>query len=70
MENPLRVKSVVALAPIPDLAAGMEGKVCDESIGLLMGGTAADHPDRFAQGTCLSMYTIEQVPRARKENSR
>jgi acetyl esterase/lipase len=50
--DPLPVRGVVGLAAISDLRAyGAGAGYCNESVGLLLGGTPAEVPDRYAQAS-------------------
>lgn len=58
-ERPLRLRGVVGLAAITDLATyGSEAGSCNTSVYPLMGGTPAEHPDRYA-----AVSPIERAPR-------
>jgi acetyl esterase/lipase len=46
--SPLRLRGVVALAAITDLAKGAAGQVCGDAIPRLLGGDPATVPDRVA----------------------
>ncbi|RIJ42402.1 alpha/beta hydrolase [Pontibacter oryzae] len=49
-KKPLKLKGAIALAGIPDLATyGTQQGSCNEAVPQLMGGTAAEYPERYAQ---------------------
>jgi len=48
-DAPLPLRGVVALAPIPDLRQAVPG--CDDAATKLIGGTPADQPARYRQGS-------------------
>jgi acetyl esterase/lipase len=56
-QQPLRVQGVIALAPIPDLRAGAEGRVCGDAIPRLLAG-----PPDEAAARLREFSPIELVP--------
>jgi acetyl esterase/lipase len=56
--NPLAVNGVFGLAPAPDLEALSASGVCGKVIDRLMGGTPADHGDRYAAGSPVRLMPI------------
>lgn len=55
-KNPLKLKGAIALAGIPDLATyGTQQGSCNEAVPQLMGGTAAEYPERYAQASPQQM---------------
>lgn len=52
--NPLPIKSVVSLAGIPDLELAAAENICGGAPEELMGGTAVEFPERYAQGSPLA----------------
>ena len=49
--GPLRLRGVLTLAGIIDLAEGMKRKLCGGACGQLLGGTPDQVPDRYAQAS-------------------
>jgi acetyl esterase/lipase len=56
-DSPLRLRGVVALAGITDLAKGAAGRVCGDAIPRLLGGDPATVPDRVA-----SVSPVRRLP--------
>jgi acetyl esterase/lipase len=56
--DPLTVRGVFALAPAPDLDALHASGACGNVIDRLMGGSPADHPDRYAAGSPMRLAPI------------
>ena len=56
--DPLRVRGVLALAPAPDLEGLHAAGVCGNIIDGLMGGSPADHPDRYAAASPMQLAPI------------
>jgi acetyl esterase/lipase len=61
--DPLPVKGVVSLAGVGDLGLAGLQKICGGVIPKLMGGTSADVPERYAQGSPLELlpFGVPQV---------
>lgn len=49
--NPLRLQGVLDLAGLPDLSRAVSTELCSGAPEELMGGTAADEPERYAFGS-------------------
>ncbi|MFK7937461.1 MAG: alpha/beta hydrolase family protein [Saprospiraceae bacterium] len=57
--NPLPIKKVIALAPITDLAAyDAVRNSCSQAVQPLMGGTAADQPERYQNGSPINLTPL------------
>lgn len=56
--DPLPVHGVVALAGIPDLAAGVRWEICGGAIVELLGGTHDEVPDRYAQASPVELLPL------------
>jgi acetyl esterase/lipase len=56
--NPLAVKGVFGLAPAPDLEALSASGVCGKVIDRMMGGTPAEHADRYAAASPVRFIPI------------
>lgn len=56
--NPLPFAGVLAMAPAADLPALHEAGVCGNVIDGLLGGSPAEHPQRFEQATPASMLPL------------
>lgn len=57
--NPLPVKAVIPLAPITDLAAYDQVRnSCSSAVVPLMGGTVEDRPDRYKNGSPISLTPL------------
>ncbi len=56
--DPLPVRGVVALAGIPDLAAGARWDICRGAIVDLMGGLPDEVPDRYAQASPVELLPL------------
>lgn len=56
--DPLPVRGVFALAPAPDLESLEASGACEKAIDRLMGGSPADHPDRYAAGSPMRLAPI------------
>jgi len=61
--NALNISAVVSLAGIPDLERGVEQNICRGACEELMGGLAADYPERYTQGSPhhISLGGIPQI---------
>jgi acetyl esterase/lipase len=57
-DAPLRIQSVVALAPAPDLEGLQARGVCGNVIGQLMGGSPAEVPERYAAASPMRLAPI------------
>ena len=58
--KPLKLKGVVALAGIPDLAAySMEQGSCNAAVQRLMGGLQADKPSQYAQASPAALLPLQ-----------
>lgn len=53
--DPLPVSAVLALAPAPDLEDLHEKAVCGNVVDGLMGGSPAEHPDRYAAASMMRL---------------
>lgn len=58
VEQPLAVGGVLALAPAPDLEALQAAAVCGKVIDRLMGGSPAEHPDRYQAASPMRLAPI------------
>lgn len=58
--DPLPISSVVGLAPIPDLSAYLHADTggCSRAVAQLMGGTPDQHPERYRDGSPVSLLPI------------
>jgi acetyl esterase/lipase len=56
--NPLRVRGVFALAPAPDLEGLHAAGTCGNVINKLMGGSPAEHADRYAAASPMKLAPI------------
>jgi acetyl esterase/lipase len=56
--NPIAVRGVFALAPAPDLESLQASGACGNVIGRLMGGSPAEHPDRYAAASPMKLAPI------------
>lgn len=56
--DPLKVRSVLALAGIPDLVAGVRWEICGEAISELMGGAPDAVADRYAQASPVELLPL------------
>jgi acetyl esterase/lipase len=56
--DPLNVRGVLGLAPAPDLEGLHASGVCGNVIDRLMGGSPADHPDRYASTSPMQLTPI------------
>lgn len=56
--DPLVVHGVLGLAPAPDLAGLHALGVCGNVINRLMGGSPAEHPDRYAAASPMQLVPI------------
>lgn len=56
--DPLPVSGVVALAAIPDLAAGARWNLCGAACVDLLGGTLDDFPDRYRQASPVELLPL------------
>ncbi len=68
-QNPLPVKGVVSLAGVGDLSPPNLQEICGGVIQKLMGGTRAEVPDRYAQGSPLELLPLG-VPQILIQGSR
>lgn len=62
-QNPLPIQGVIALAGVGDLDLPNLQEICGGAILKLMGGTPADVPERYAQGSPLELlpFGIPQI---------
>ena len=58
VKDPLRVRSVVALAPAPDLEQLHQSGVCGNVIDKLMGGSPATRADRYAAASLTQLAPV------------
>ena len=56
--DPLKVRGVLALAPAPDLEGLHTAGTCGNVIDKLMGGSPADHPDRYAAASTMQLAPV------------
>ena len=56
--NPLAVRGVFGLAPAPDLEGLQASGVCGTVIDKLMGGSPADHADRYAAASPMRLAPV------------
>lgn len=61
--DPIRVQGVLGLAPAPDLEGLHASGVCNNVINQLMGGSPAEHPERYAAASPMQLAPV-QVPKA------
>lgn len=61
--DPIRVHGVLGLAPAPDLEGLHASGVCNNVINRLMGGSPAEHPDRYAAASPMQLVPVP-VPQA------
>jgi len=57
-KRPLRVRGVIALAPIPDLRAGAESRVCGDAIPRLLGGPPAEAAARLREASPIELLPL------------
>jgi acetyl esterase/lipase len=57
-KRPLRVRGVLALAPIPDLRAGAEGRVCGDAIPRLLAGPPAEAAARMRESSPIELLPL------------
>ena len=57
-KRPLRVRGVIALAPIPDLRAGAEGRVCGDAIPRLLDGPPAEAAARMRESSPIELLPL------------
>ena len=57
-KDPLRLRGVVGLAPIPDLARAGGDQVCGDSVPLLLGGLPDARPDRYAAASPSALLPL------------
>jgi acetyl esterase/lipase len=58
--GPLRIRGVVSLAGITDLARYAEGgRGCNAAVPLLMGGSPAEQPERYAAANPIELLPLE-----------
>ena len=62
VKDPLRVRSVVALAPAPDLEQLHQSGVCGNVIDKLMGGSPSAREDRYAAAASLMRLAPVNAP--------
>jgi acetyl esterase/lipase len=55
VEDPVSVQAVFALAPAADLEGLQTGGACGNVVGRLMGGSPAEHPDRYAAASPMQL---------------
>ncbi len=58
VDNPLRLRGVVSLAGIPDLAPALAEGICSGAPAELLGGTPEDFPERYAQGSPAALLPL------------
>ncbi len=58
VERPLAIAAVLALAPAPDLEGLHASRVCGNVIDRLMGGSPADHPNRYQAASPMRLAPI------------
>jgi acetyl esterase/lipase len=58
VDDPLPVRGVVALAAIPDLAAGARWNLCGTACVDLMGGPPDEVPDRYRQASPVELLPL------------
>ena len=56
--RPLRLRGVIALAPIPDLRAGAAGRVCGDAIPRLLGGSPAEGQARLRESSPIELLPL------------
>ena len=56
--EPLPLTGVIGLAPIVDLTTAVSDQICDDLAARLMGGTAVDFPERYADGSPLALLPL------------
>ena len=56
--SPIRIRGVLGLAPAPDLEGLHSAGVCGNVIDRLMGGSPANHPDRYAAVSTMQLSPI------------
>jgi acetyl esterase/lipase len=56
--DPLPIRAVLGLAPAPDLETLYESGACGGVIGQLMGGSPAEHPERYAAVSPMQLAPI------------
>jgi hypothetical protein len=56
--NALRVRGVFGLAPAPDLEGLHAAGTCGNVIDKLMGGSPADHADRYAAASPMKLVPV------------
>jgi acetyl esterase/lipase len=54
-DDPLPLRGVVPLAGVMDLRRDLDGGICAKVTGRLMGGTPAEVPDRYQQGSPIEL---------------
>ena len=57
-KRPLRLRGVIALAPIPDLRAGAAGRVCGDAIPRLLAGPAAEAAARWRESSPIELLPL------------
>jgi acetyl esterase/lipase len=57
-QRPLRLRGVVALAPIPDLRAGAEGRVCGDAIPRLLGEPSTETASRSREASPIELLPL------------
>lgn len=58
VDDPLPLKGIVSLAGVDNLRRALEEGVCDDQAAKLVGGTPADVPERYAQGSPIELLPI------------
>jgi acetyl esterase/lipase len=57
-KDPLRLRGVVGLAPIPDLARGAKARVCGTAVEDLLGGSPEAQPARYAAASPFALLPL------------
>lgn len=63
LANPLPLRGVVSLAGVLDLRRGFDLRLSDDVIRQLLGGSPAEHPDRYAAASPIELLPLG-VPQA------
>jgi acetyl esterase/lipase len=57
-KRPLRLRGVIALAPIPDLRSGADGRVCGDAIPRLLAGPPAESASRLRESSPIELLPL------------
>lgn len=57
--HPIALNGVLALAPAPDLQFLHAEGICGDVVDALMGGAPAEHPERYRQGSVVSLVPLD-----------